>query len=110
MELGSTKRNSHRPQATCRFVVFAKYKFWVAELERELHKRLYEAGGDRIQVANEDQQPGGVYCYAYRVVFPVSAKPLDGDLTIERIMKELDGIERDVEQALRVTQLAEMIE
>jgi len=108
MELGEIQLGSRFVKARCQFVAFAKHKFLASKLEEELHKRLHRQYD--IAVGHEDQQPGGVYCHAYRVTFPISDSPLSGDLTIDRIMKELDGIEQDVEKALRIKKLAEMVE
>jgi len=108
MELGEIRLGNKLVRARCQFVVFAKRAFLASKLEEELCKRLHMCND--IAVGHEDQQPGGVYCYAYRITFPMKARLLDGDLTIGMIMEQLDAIEQDVKKALRVKELAEMVE
>ena len=108
MELGEIRLSNKLVGARCQFVAFAKHKFLASKLEEELRKRLYY--GDDIAVGHEDQQPGGAYCYAYRITFSVKRLPLSGDLTIDMIMEHLDAVEQDVEKALRIKELAEMVE
>ena len=110
MELGKIQLGNKLVKAKCQFVAFAKHKFLASRLEEELRKRLYTWYCDSIAIGHEDQRSGSAHCYAYRITFPMSTKSLDGDLTIDMIMEQLDAIEQDVEKVLRARELAEMVE
>ena len=99
MERGVIHLDGHGMAAACQFAVICKLN--AKKLEAELRKRL----DDWVTVRQDADYPN-----VRNVAFPMREQPLDGDLTIEAIMKCLDEIEQDVEQALRVTQLAEMVE
>ena len=106
MELGEIQQGV---KAQGQFIVRSKYNLDAKKLVGELQRKLRDC--KFIAVRREGlHSGGGIYHNVYQITFSMSTKPLDGDLSIDMIMKELDGIERDVEKALRVKELAEMIE
>jgi len=93
--------------AICQFIVRTEHNFNARELVRELQSRLHEVSWQNEFIAvRKEKQHGCVY----KITFPMKVKPHDVDLTIAVIKEQLDSIEEDVERAVKIKKLAEMVE
>lgn len=87
--------------AVCQFAVESKYDLNKPGLRDELRRRLKDTA---LQVDRQTERNERVH--VYRITFPLSGS----GLSIDSIMECLGAIEQDVERALRIKKLAEMVE
>ena len=101
--------SSNYSGAVCQFAVESKYDLSKLGLQDELRRRL--SVGAILQVDRQTKRNERIR--AYRITFPLGGSSLGvggSSLSRNSIMDCLESIEKDVEKALRIKKLAEMVE
>jgi len=104
------KLDNYYPKSVCKFAVKSCHNLDRYKLQEELRDRSHpDIQVSKVRAYTEGTTMRHREMYVFAITFPLNEPPLEGDLTIDKIVEHLDVIELDVEKALRIKKLAEMV-